>query len=548
MTFCTNCGQPLEPHVKFCSECGTATNKEEQKSPIYDGEIHKCPNCGEILESFMVNCPTCGYEIRGTKSSDSIREFALKLEEIENSRRNKKLNLKRVFDNKTGVNETDKQKISLIRSFVIPNTKEDLFEFLVLASSNISKQRYNKFDPISETEQAVSDAWEAKFEQAYEKAKISFGNTQEFKKIQAIYDNKKQELNKNKRKGLYLTIGLISSLVLFMCVGWIFIISMASSESREIKVENERLESIVIEVYDALEAGNYVLARAKASSLTFSGPDTAEADKTSEKWDKTRNELLATINDAEKDKTQLLPNDNETSNDVDHYIEFETNTTNEKSTDDDKATNRYYEVSENTNVENSVDITIQANDYLDVKEFAWFMNNEFLKCVITITNKSNEYAIEYPAFRITAYDKNNKVLGTEEQTLSVIYPSQDFSAYCLLFELSQKPQKIAITLLKPDDYNIIATDKLDYPTYKQMVGENISINKESITGEIFNPNSYGVDSAMITIIFRDENDKIVFGEQDFVDQIPAGDTIPFETNIYTEKALPKNCEVFAYFW
>ena len=89
---------------------------------------------------------------------------------------------------------------------------------------------------------------------------------------------------------------------------------------------------------------------------------------------------------------------------------------------------------------------------------------------------------------------------------------------------------------------------MDYPTYQQMIGKNISINKESITGEIFNPNSYDVDSAMVTIIFRDENDKIVFGEQDFVDQISAGGTIPFETNIYTEKALPKNCEVFAYFW
>ena len=36
------------------------------------------------------------------------------------------------------VNETDQKKINLIRSYVIPNTKEDLFEFLVLASSNIN--------------------------------------------------------------------------------------------------------------------------------------------------------------------------------------------------------------------------------------------------------------------------------------------------------------------------------------------------------------------------------------------------------------------------
>ena len=98
------------------------------------------------------------------------------------------------------------KKISLIRSFVIPNTKEDMLEFLILASSNINLQRYNDFDTISESEKAVSDAWQAKFEQAYEKAKLSFGDTPEFEKIHAIYKKKTGEVEKSKKKRVYFWI------------------------------------------------------------------------------------------------------------------------------------------------------------------------------------------------------------------------------------------------------------------------------------------------------------------------------------------------------
>lgn len=529
MAFCGNCGKELATGAKFCFECGAPVNEENstvQRKTVYDGELHKCPNCGEVLESFVVNCPTCGHEFRGAKSSTSVREFAAKLEEIERSRPTKKFSSQEV-------STTDLQKSSLIRSFVIPNTKEDLLEFLVLASSNINMQRYNT-DSISESEKAVSDAWEAKFEQAYEKAKLSFGNTPEFKEIQAIYDKKSGEVKKNKRKQAYFWIGVAGLMVLLFAV----LFSQDFTGSRQIKAENQRLDAIVAEVYDALESENYVLARAKAASLVFSGPNNDEAVIAADKWDTTRNELLAVIDAAENGKPTVAPDDSKPS-DGDNTSQ---------STDKTEPNNNdnSHEVGESAN--DSVEVAVQANDYLDVKEFGWFIRGDYLKCIITITNKSNEYAIEYPTFRITAYDGSDKVLGTEEQVLSVIYPNQDFSTYCFLFELSKMPDKIAITLLEPDDYNITSVDMLDYPTHKQMIGKNISVNAESVTGEIYNPNTYDVDLAMVTVIFRNDKGEIIFGEQEFVYQIPAGGTVPFEVAIYTDDGLPSNCEVLAYLW
>ena len=202
----------------------------------------------------------------------------------------------------------------------------------------------------------------------------------------------------------------------------------------------------------------------------------------------------------------------------------------------------------NSSVDKTTEITVNENEYLGVKEFAWFLHGDYLECVITITNKSNEYAIEYPSFRITAYDSSNKILGTEESVLSVIYPNQDFTTYCLLFELSSKPNKIAIQCLTPKDYNVSSLNSLDFVTHKQMTGTNISVNSEKITGEISNPNNYNIDSAQVTVLFRDANGNIVWGNNGFIDQLPANGTTPFEVYNDYKGTLPSNYTILAYLW
>ena len=322
--FCCNCGEKLIIGSKFCNACGTPTGvaqsiKEEtigeqdnslssaviqesisksinERKVVYEGELHKCPNCGELLESFAVNCPACGHEFRGTKNSTIVGEFAAKLEAIEKTRPEKKFGFKNLIEE---VNETDLQKISLIRNFIIPNTKEDMMEFLILALSNINLKRYNDFDQIPESQKAVSDAWEAKFEQAYVKAKISFGDSPEFQRIQSIYQNKNQQIQKTKKNRVWMWIGLPVGIVAIVAIMLFIAFSLTNLNDTKIKTENARLEAIVEEVYDALENENYVLARIKATSLTFSAPYSPEAEEASEKWDKRREELLEIISDAE---------------------------------------------------------------------------------------------------------------------------------------------------------------------------------------------------------------------------------------------------------
>ena len=170
MPFCTNCGQQINDGSKFCSACGTAVLNEKtnnQRETMFEGNIHKCPNCGEVLNSFASNCPSCGYEIRGAANSAAVQEFVVKLASV----------------------ESRQEKIAIIRNFPIPNTKEDILEFMILASTNIGDN----------FEKDISAAWQSKTEQAYQKAQIVFQDEKEFSRIQNIYSQLCMKLTKQKK-------------------------------------------------------------------------------------------------------------------------------------------------------------------------------------------------------------------------------------------------------------------------------------------------------------------------------------------------------------
>lgn len=183
--FCINCGEKNNIKAKFCQNCGkslkttnmqkqteTMNNEEYQQSTYFErkqefaGKITKCPNCGEILGAFISICPSCGYELRNTNVANSVENFSVKIEQA----------------------TSDEQKVTLIRNFPISNTKEDIFEFMILASSNIAGE-YNE---------VVFNAWLAKFNQCYQKATLTFGNDPDFVKIQNIYNKTAKQINKEK--------------------------------------------------------------------------------------------------------------------------------------------------------------------------------------------------------------------------------------------------------------------------------------------------------------------------------------------------------------
>ena len=295
MAFCMNCGKQLPDGAKFCLECGTKLgdiNAEQmpKRETKYDGEIHKCPNCGDILDAYEAVCETCGWERRGTKASVAVTEF----------------------EERFLAAKTTAQKNDLIRTFAIPNTREDIREFIMLAVSNIA------------TSSECVDAWAAKLEQAYQKAQLAFSKGNELSQIEGMYRKAKGHLricNAGKGvgsifngagKGIKFLFGMIIApfkwlakmlersemgKVFFGLIGflvlWLGIFLGIPGCSNF--VQENKLEKMVSQVEEYISVGDYENAQLSANQIIYQKDMMGMNDEKIAKWDRIRTSLLIAI-------------------------------------------------------------------------------------------------------------------------------------------------------------------------------------------------------------------------------------------------------------
>lgn len=208
ITKCPNCGGDYSmsdyldgDNFLTCLKCGAVYNIKTNNITYskIEGEkksIRKCPSCGEILKTYDAICPTCGYELNEKKVSESML----------------------VFHQKIMSEDNNKKKIELIKTYPVPNTKEDIIEFMLLSSSNFD---LNEF--LTSKNNNVSEAWFTKLELCYKKAKLMFDEGPQLAKITEIYDGVFNQIeswidknNKEYRRSILkrrLKIGGVASLI-----------------------------------------------------------------------------------------------------------------------------------------------------------------------------------------------------------------------------------------------------------------------------------------------------------------------------------------------
>lgn len=164
------------------------------------GEARKCPGCGAPVSPFSTNCSECGYEftsVEAVKSASAIFEALQSLErdkaaELAKHNDSKHLALMKLSTNQnhgyisdatereqerkvmiSSLEKAERQiekkyenaKITLIKTFAVPNTKEDLMELLSMSTSNA----YDNDNAVGPEE----EAWLQKSDQIYQKILIA---------------------------------------------------------------------------------------------------------------------------------------------------------------------------------------------------------------------------------------------------------------------------------------------------------------------------------------------------------------------------------------
>lgn len=185
---------------------------------------------------------------------------------------------------------------------------------------------------------------------------------------------------------------------------------------------------------------------------------------------------------------------------------------------------------------------------LDIAESGYTMiEGGFLYCSVKVHNPNTDLAILYPTVRITARDAGGALLGTQDQTLSTIYPQQDFWYSGQLLQVDEAPSSVEFTIVQPDDYNIVSASTLEQSTFTPLLVESVAMHSERLVGEVVNKNDFDLDMIVVAAVFRNEDGDIIGGESTFVDKLPSSGSVPFDMPIHSEFA---NCnyEVYANGW
>jgi len=170
------------------------------------GDLKKCPSCGAPVHSFVSKCGDCGHEFRNVEAVRSSILLSKLMNEAATKIKNEKASVPaneitnsnaHLFNPNNIAKEINVIQASIISSFPVPNTKEDLLEFISLAHGESNKIPNKLGGYVFDGSDILINAWKSKKEQILNKARIIFKDDQNSLLELEIYDNNKISLNKN---------------------------------------------------------------------------------------------------------------------------------------------------------------------------------------------------------------------------------------------------------------------------------------------------------------------------------------------------------------
>ena len=172
-------------------ENANAAQKSAPKSNKF-GDVRKCPSCGAMIESFQSKCPDCGYEFTNIEANSTAQKLMQALDAVE-AQTSQGVTQGVIGGALSiyGLDPTTRRKVQIIQSFPIPNTKEDIIEFLTLSHVN-SKLGMHDFIKLLNFGKSESKAWKQKEKQLIAKADILLKNDADYLALKESWKKKKK--------------------------------------------------------------------------------------------------------------------------------------------------------------------------------------------------------------------------------------------------------------------------------------------------------------------------------------------------------------------
>lgn len=153
------------------------------------GIVVKCPSCGAQVIGGSAICPECGYTFSNVAANSSVEKLQERIDNF-NKRQEERSDNRSVASNigrAFGMVNTIKNKMDIISTFPVPNTRADLLDFLTMLQYR-SKATGPRTGLNMTGEEDLSYAYWLLYSNCINKAKLSFSKDKDFEPYFASFD------------------------------------------------------------------------------------------------------------------------------------------------------------------------------------------------------------------------------------------------------------------------------------------------------------------------------------------------------------------------
>lgn len=180
----------------------------------------------------------------------------------------------------------------------------------------------------------------------------------------------------------------------------------------------------------------------------------------------------------------------------------------------------------------------RAYQSLKISESGWHVDsNGYVDYALTIQNTSEDLIVEYPEVIITGRAADGSVVFSKSQVMGVVYPGYDLTFACMTGD-GTAPVTVEFALSKPQDYQVsVGTGRPTEYKVLDLSARKDGSGKLTVSGEVEKTVEgdewLDSQSVWLSVILRDDQGRIVYGWNGFVENPGLGEQMPFSIAVYS---------------